>query len=61
MPPPPPPGFENPSDFHQDLARDIGQQVEVMILDAKYASAPRDELRGPETGFREMSGSLLVG
>lgn len=25
-------------DFHHDLARDIGQQVEVMILDAKLAS-----------------------
>ncbi|CAE7765935.1 unnamed protein product [Symbiodinium necroappetens] len=25
-------------DLHHDIARDIGQQVEVMILDAKHAS-----------------------
>ena len=37
-----PPSFETDfhlfKDFHHDLARDIGQQVEVMILDAKLAS-----------------------
>ncbi|CAE7031311.1 unnamed protein product [Symbiodinium sp. CCMP2456] len=40
-PPPPPPGIDAPSsdvDLHHDIARDIGQQVEVMILDAKHAS-----------------------
>lgn len=35
--PAPPPGIGEP-DFHHDIARDIGQQVEVMILDAKLAS-----------------------
>lgn len=39
-PPPPPPGIEAP-DYHHDIARDIGQQVEVMILDAKHASENR--------------------
>ncbi|CAE7637165.1 unnamed protein product, partial [Symbiodinium pilosum] len=41
-PPPPPPGIDAPQsgdmDLHHDIARDIGQQVEVMILDAKHAS-----------------------
>ncbi|CAJ1446683.1 unnamed protein product [Effrenium voratum] len=39
-PPPPPPGIGDASnvDLHHDIARDIGQQVEVMILDAKHAS-----------------------
>ena len=36
--PAPPPGL---GDFHHDIARDIGQQVEVMILDAKHASETR--------------------
>ncbi len=33
--PPPPPGLEG-VDTHHDTARDIGQQVEAMILDATY-------------------------
>lgn len=35
-PPPPPPGIG--TDLHHDIARDIGQQVEIMILDAKHNS-----------------------
>eukprot|EP00931_Biecheleriopsis_adriatica_P073996 TRINITY_DN48186_c0_g1_i1.p1 TRINITY_DN48186_c0_g1~~TRINITY_DN48186_c0_g1_i1.p1 ORF type:complete len:293 (-),score=100.72 TRINITY_DN48186_c0_g1_i1:120-998(-) len=45
-PPPPPPGIAaagaadpaSETDFHHDIARDIGQQVEIMILDAKHQS-----------------------
>eukprot|EP00438_Fugacium_kawagutii_P011693 Skav231748 [mRNA] locus=scaffold695:7059:16537:- [translate_table: standard] len=36
----PPPGIEGP-DLHHDIARDIGHQVEGMILDAKHASETR--------------------
>lgn len=34
----PPPGME---DMHYDMARDIGQRVEALILDAKHASETR--------------------
>jgi len=34
----PPPGIGGGDDFHHDIARDIGQQVEAMILEAKHAS-----------------------
>jgi len=43
-PPPPPPGIGGAEAGrevdvqHHDIARDIGQQVEIMILDAKHAS-----------------------
>lgn len=41
-PPPPPPGIAvaggSEVDLHQDIARSIGHQVEVMILDAKHNS-----------------------
>lgn len=41
-PPPPPPGITvavgGEVDLHQDIARSIGHQVEVMILDAKHQS-----------------------
>eukprot|EP00930_Biecheleria_cincta_P008762 TRINITY_DN110317_c0_g1_i1.p1 TRINITY_DN110317_c0_g1~~TRINITY_DN110317_c0_g1_i1.p1 ORF type:complete len:294 (-),score=83.21 TRINITY_DN110317_c0_g1_i1:125-1006(-) len=41
-PPPPPPGIAvaggSEVDLHQDIARSIGHQVEVMILDAKHQS-----------------------
>mmetsp|Transcript_9163 Transcript_9163/g.16717 ORF Transcript_9163/g.16717 Transcript_9163/m.16717 type:complete len:286 (-) Transcript_9163:148-1005(-) len=42
-PPPPPPGIglsaqAGDTDLHHDIARDIGQQVEIMILEAKRNS-----------------------
>lgn len=54
------PANQSDSELHHDIARDIGQQVEMMILDAKHQSEAKvgKELQKVKAKMMEMSDKI---